>query len=410
MGFSAALQSKYATTHENRFWNKLVLELKSHYESKSEDFLIAGNFIIDGKQIDAIVIKQDAIVVIDFKDYGGSLEISENGSWLVSGVVINSGRKNPYSQLADNKYGILNTLSRRLPSGYENWINLGHINALVLFHQDVVYDNDSLKNDLSPSAAKWFNISDLKHLCQTLDEITSGNTLITGNNFLNLVSALGLDEIPVYESMSDETSGEIKQEKTEVISPLNKSQDIASSEQPKYSDIYYTAARSLKEIEILIIGQDPYPEGGNGVAFCKSSLYGLYQEGCSGGLVLNSLGYTRQKSFERYKNPEALFYDLLISQGICFTNINHKEFKKLSLEQILQSTKETRDFNIDLVKKSKKIVLLGKGQTSTYFSKLYEGFKPDVILIHPSLNARQDNEKEWDETWTKNTLQLIAEA
>ena len=409
MGFSAALQSRYATTHENRFWNKLIVELKAHYESKNEQFLIAGNFIIDGKQIDAIVIKHDAIVVIDFKDYGGDLEISENGSWFASGVSINSGRKNPYSQLADNKYGILNTLSRRLQAGYENWINLGHINALVLFHQDVSYDNDNLKNDLSQSASKWFSVTDLKHVCQTLDEITSNSTLISGNNFLSLVSALGLDQAPVYEANSEELNQGLKKDESEISVSVVEPRKV-SGDSSKYSDIYYSAARSLESIQLLIIGQDPYPEGGNGVAFCKSSLYGLYQEGCSGGVVLNSLGYSRKRSFESYKNPEAMFYDLLVSKGICFTNINNQEFKKLSLEQILKSTRETRDFNIDLVNKSKKIVLLGRGQTSTYFSKLYDGFKPDVILIHPSLNARQDNEREWDETWTENTLQKILES
>ena len=410
MGFSAALQSKYATTHENRFWNKLIVELKAHYEFKNEQFLIAGNFIIDGKQIDAIVIKQDAIIVIDFKDYGGNLEISENGSWFASGVSINSGRKNPYSQLADNKYGILNTLSKRLPAGYENWINLGHINALVLFHQDVVYDNDNLKNDLSPSASKWFSVSDLKNVHQTLDEITSNGTLISGNNFLNLVGALGLDQASVYEAIADDLDAEEKKDGRGPSIPVVESQKLNGDDLSKYSHTYYSAARALEKIELLIIGQDPYPEGAIGVAFCKSSLYGLYQEGCSGGLVMSSLGYSRQKSFENYKNPEAMFYDLLVSKGVCFININNQEFKKLSLDQILKTTKEARDFNIDLVKKAKKIVLLGKGQTSAYFSKLYEGFKPDVILVHPSLNARQDSEKEWDETWKGNTLQRIYES
>ena len=48
MGFNAFLNSRYATTHENRFWNKLVSELKLHYENKTQYVLIVGNLIVDG--------------------------------------------------------------------------------------------------------------------------------------------------------------------------------------------------------------------------------------------------------------------------------------------------------------------------------------------------------------------------
>jgi hypothetical protein len=406
MGFNACLNSRYATTHENRFWNKLVSELKVHYENKSEYVLIVGNLIVDGKQLDALLIKDDAIVVIDFKNYGGILEISENSTWTVSGVLVNSGRKNPFSQLSDNKYGLLQALEKRLASGYKNWVNLGHINAVVLFHQDIDYDNNNIGRDLSQSASKWFSITDLKHICQTLDEITSNETLINYTNLTALVSALGLEEIPEYNlivetPMSDlpvivEPNG-IDEEETE--------SKAASVQSNLFADNYYASARALESIELLIIGQDPYPKGGNGVAFCKTSMYGLYEKDCCGGVVLESLGYSRKRAFDSYENSRAMFLDLLKFKGICFTNINPR---KLSLQEITNFPNDTISFNEELIKKAKKIVLLGKGQTKDYFERLFKGYNPTKVLIHPSL--RNESLDEWSETWESDTLRRILES
>jgi Nuclease-related domain len=407
MGFNAFLNSRYATTHENRFWNKLVSELKLHYENKTQYVLIVGNLIVDGKQLDAVVIKDDAIVVIDFKNYGGTLQISENRNWSVSGTLVNSGRnKNPFSQLLDNKFGLLQALDKRLDAGYKNWINLGHINAIVLFHQDIEYDNENISRDLSQSASKWFSITDLRHICQTLDEITSNQTLINYSNLTKIVSALGLEEIPEYDLILEEP---VKDSSVK-IKPNGVDEDgveskIAKIEPNSFAENYYDAARALESIELLIIGQDPYPNGGNGVAFCKTSMYGLYQEGCCGGIVLASLGYSRRRAFDSYENSRAMFLDLLKFKGICFTNVNPQ---KISLQEIINSPNDAINFNLELIKKAKKIVLLGKGQTKDYFERLFKGYHPTHILIHPSL--RNENLDEWSKTWQGDTLKKILES
>ena len=132
MAFDSLLFHKFSTIHENRFWNKLIGILEHEYSKADEEVFLIGNISVEGKQVDAICVKDDAILVIDFKDYGGSLTISENGTWIISGQPINSGRKNPYLQLADNKYALLNLLKRKLPDGYQNWINIGHINLAII--------------------------------------------------------------------------------------------------------------------------------------------------------------------------------------------------------------------------------------------------------------------------------------
>ena len=405
MAVKCVRSSKFDTIHENRFWNKLKSVLEEEFSGSQEDVLVVGNLIIDGKQIDALCIKNDAIVVIDFKDYSGTLSISENSTWTISGEPINTGGKNPYSQLSAHKYAVLNQLKRKLPDGYQNWINIGHINALVLFQQHIEYDVTNIQYDLSPSVSKWFNICDLKHVCQTLDEITSDSTLIKGENKRILIEALGITEI-VNGGDSDgiddeplETSVETIEAKPATSEPTEKS----------FADSYYQEAKSLETIKMLIIGQDPYPSKANGVAFCKDWRYELYQPDCCGGTVLNSLGFDETYAKENHKNPREMFRYLLTHKGICFTNINQKQFNKLTTEEIEESVQATRDFNTPFVEKAECIVLLGKSKTREYFEKYYPSFKPDYVLIHPSGLARAIDETEWDETWTTTRLKRILE-
>lgn len=406
MAVRCVRSSKFDTIHENRFWNKLKSVLDEEFSNSQEDLLLVGNIIIDGKQIDALCIKNDAIVVIDFKDYSGNLSISENSTWTISGEPINSGGKNPYIQLSAHKYAVLNQLKRRLPDGYQNWINIGHINALVLFQQHIEYDITNIQYDLSPSVSKWFNICDLKHVCQTLDEITSDSTLIKGENRKTLIEALGVTEIV--------NGGDISHEDDELaespIETTNPKPVIGEPTEKSFADAYYQEATSLEKIKMLIIGQDPYPSKANGVAFCKDWRYELYQADCCGGTVLNSLGFSESYAKENHKNPREMFRYLLTHKGICFTNINQKQFNKLTTEEIEESVQATRDFNMPLVEKAHCIVLLGKSKTREYFEKYYSGFKPDYVLIHPSGLARAIDENEWDETWATTRLKQILES
>ena len=96
MAFKSFLNFKYSHTHENKIWNKLCYELQAEYGSSDEEVYLVGNLLAGGKELDALLVKEDALIVIDFKDYGGTLVISENEPWTISGIEINSNRKKPF--------------------------------------------------------------------------------------------------------------------------------------------------------------------------------------------------------------------------------------------------------------------------------------------------------------------------
>jgi hypothetical protein len=406
MGFKSKLCFKYSTTHENRIWNKLVDVFGGEFDNRSENIYLVGNLIAEGKELDALIVKEDAIIVVDFKDYGGILSVSENQPWTVSGFNINSDRKNPFGQLSDNKYAVLNLLKNRLPVGYENWVNIGHINALVLFHQPVEYDVSRIQVDLSPSASRWFNICDFDHIIQTVDEITSRQTSLKGERIDILFKSLGVEDILTSKKVNQVDSVGFGQEFVPIkdISSL-KNECVINEGSESFVDLYYSKAKSMDSIRLLIVGQDPYPTNSNGVAFCKDSYYELFQDDCSGGIVLKSMGIDKEMArLISRKNPKNLFYELLTSCGICFVNVFNKLYDRLSIEEIKLAAEEACQFNMPIVQKSKTIVLLGKGRTKNTFDEFYSGINYQHVLIHPSQKARAGNETEWSEAWESAKL------
>lgn len=159
------------------------------------------------------------------------------------------------------------------------------------------------------------------------------------------------------------------------------------------------------EIHFLIVGQDPYLNGANGVAFCKNSHYEFFQDDCCGNFVTTSLGLNKEQIRANYKNPKVMFYDLLLTKGIGFINICDKLLSKLNIDELENAILETKSANSEALGKAKKIILLGRGKTRSYFTKYYSEYKSDYVLLHPSLNAKKDNEDEWNKIWNSNYIE-----
>jgi hypothetical protein len=144
------------------------------------------------------------------------------------------------------------------------------------------------------------------------------------------------------------------------------------------------------------------------VAFCKNSYYELFQDDCSGGIVLKSMGIDKEKArIISSKNPKNLFYELLTNYGICFINVYYKLYDRLSIEEVKSSAIEACQLNMPIVRKSKTIVLLGKGRTKSTFDEHYPGVAYQHVFIHPSPKAKNGNETEWIETWENQKLAAL---
>lgn len=190
MTFRAYRAVPFSHAHENRIFNRLHDILLAHWGDQDEPLHLLGNFYVDGSEIDALVVKRNALIVIDFKDYGGKLSFSENARWKIDGKEVRGGNKtNPYQQIRDNKFQLLNYLKNKID--FQSSPNLGHIAGLCLFHQEVEFDEADLPHNIS----RWFHISDISSAIRSVDAIVSAEINFSNSDIDLLISSL---DVPDY--------------------------------------------------------------------------------------------------------------------------------------------------------------------------------------------------------------------
>ncbi|MEG4011750.1 MULTISPECIES: NERD domain-containing protein [unclassified Microcoleus] len=183
----------YGTTHENRIFDALANELKRVWADSDDLIILLGNFYCDGSEIDAAVMKRNSITVIEFKDYGGNITFSENGLWLAGEVQVRGGSKpNPFIQVRDNKFALLNSL-KRISFSSDRQPNLGYISGLVLFHKPITFDEEQLP----PNIERWFHVVDFAGTIQRLSQITSREINLSYQDLAKIVQHFSIpDYVP----------------------------------------------------------------------------------------------------------------------------------------------------------------------------------------------------------------------
>lgn len=159
---------EYDHTHEREQFRELCLILKDLYDTSSEMHLLFANINFNGVPLDALLIKPDAIIVLEFKNYNGKVIAAENGDWkLDDGTIIKGGMgKNPFVQTKNNKFAVITTFNTWFPNSH---VNLGHTSGVVVFNQSVTVDDHLI----SPKAKSWFHICDMDHIKDKISDITS---------------------------------------------------------------------------------------------------------------------------------------------------------------------------------------------------------------------------------------------
>ena len=161
---------------------------------------------------------------------------------------------------------------------------------------------------------------------------------------------------------------------------------------------YQEELKKVNKLNLLIIGQDPYPYGANGIAFCKNTFEELFSTNCCGKDVLKSLGFDQDYLRENFETPIDFFIQQL-KKGIAFINVSASVKNKTK-----QALLETKEYNSDFIKKAKSIVVLGKGKTNELFKEYYPEINVNEILIHPSGYNKASNYSEWAKVWNSNYL------
>lgn len=177
---------EFQNTHENEQFTKLMKLLIEKYGAQREPCVLIPNLC----DCDAVFVKQDAMIILEFKHYGGSITMEYDDmyadpddrdnkyisdtekKWLIDGVEVKGGApnakgvpKNPFKQCRINKQN----LGYRLKRFYDRPnASVGLIAAVVVFDNDIQFN----QNDISQKAQTWFKITDMNHVVDTLDNIT----------------------------------------------------------------------------------------------------------------------------------------------------------------------------------------------------------------------------------------------
>lgn len=179
---------KASRTQENQMLQAFLERLEPRWGTSADWIVVFANSLWNGAEIDLVCILPSAILVADFKSHRGRLTGTENGPWQANGVLVKGGRKeNPYQQLRDNKFSILNWLeSKSLLTGR----NLGHISAGVVFGGSV---EDHL--ELSAKVRSWFYPTDLDNCTALLTRLASPELQIDRKEALEIIHRLGVQPV-----------------------------------------------------------------------------------------------------------------------------------------------------------------------------------------------------------------------
>lgn len=184
-GLLAFRVGNYDNTAEREQFRFLCQQLKTHFENSGEFCVFVGNYNI-GCELDALFIKKDAIISIEFKNYGGNVVANENGEWTCDGKTIKGGSRKTVLQQARINHSIVKKELKALGVEKNQIKDVPH---LLIFHQPI-----KLENNLSATNKSWLHITDNAHFIEKLDDITCPKTdfdplgIVTLAELLNLKS------------------------------------------------------------------------------------------------------------------------------------------------------------------------------------------------------------------------------
>lgn len=213
-GLLAFRVGNYDNTAEREQFRFLCGKLKAHYENLEDFCVFVGNYNI-GCELDALFIKKDAIISIEFKNYGGKVVANENGEWTYDGKNIKGGSRKTVLQQARINHS---TVKKELKILGVEKNQIKDVPHLIIFHQPI-----ELENNLSATNKSWLHITDDAHFTEKLDDITCPKTDLNPLGIVNLAELLNLNSYYLTEfSNASYESQAPKDNKKEIFEGIKK--------------------------------------------------------------------------------------------------------------------------------------------------------------------------------------------
>ena len=205
MGFEAYLTAGFQHAHENDMFARLVEKLTLRFGRERPSYVLIGNVLFEGSDIDALFVKPDAICIIEMKSYGGQVHFTENTPWIVGTSEVAGGSKvNPYQQVRAYRLGVKNFFRNRANEilARNRLVEWDHISTVVLFGKEVQFDNRILGHQLR----QWFGVTDLPRIADYLSSIRTRTLRLEPAEIRTVLDLLGLNQSYLYTAEVDKGS------------------------------------------------------------------------------------------------------------------------------------------------------------------------------------------------------------
>ena len=318
-GFIAFRCSNFENTAEREQFRTLCKQLRrKYYKSEKMCFLIANYNIFDS-EFDAILVKNDAIVAIEFKNYGGKIMAVENGEWTSNGTPIKGGSRKTVYQQARVNHGSLRSGLKELGINGE-WTK--DLPSIIVFNKLITLDNR-----LSNRVQSWLHITDNAHFIEKVEDITCTSTNMTNSEMLDLAIKLNLNSFidkdlsTVFTDNEEkgkepESKSDVKSEEKECKHVSEKTGSEVISNTETYSDVLKEYDRftpnhifSLRPNQVFVFGTDKRGSQKYGAAGMAAKKFGAQI-----GIIEGATGFcyalpTKGFTIEDLQNAVSRFKD-----------------------------------------------------------------------------------------------------
>lgn len=162
--FKVFWNNKFENTHENEQMEELIEKLQEYYTAHPDEnaALIIGvkykNIDLDG-----LLIRTDAIVIIELKNYGGKISIGKDEKWYANNIEVKGGSQPTCTAQASRNRGLVYHFLK------DTWKRdkLPWIYVMVVFNEDIEFD-EKHDNYLNPKTRKWLRATDNKGFVKKL--------------------------------------------------------------------------------------------------------------------------------------------------------------------------------------------------------------------------------------------------
>lgn len=211
-GFIAFRCGNYENTAEREQFRTLCKQLRRKFYKAEQLCFLIGNYNIFDSEFDAILVKNDAIIAIEFKNFGGKIKAVENGEWTSNGTPIKGGsKKTVYQQARVNHASLRNGLKELGING--EWIK--NLPSIIVFNKLITLDNR-----LSSKVQSWLHVTDNAHFIEKVEDITCTSTNMSNTEMLDFAIKLNLNSFIDKDLSSIFTNNEEKKQEPKPISDV----------------------------------------------------------------------------------------------------------------------------------------------------------------------------------------------